>query len=307
MERTLHTKKAFRNGLLGSFGLAGLYVGILTFAQSFQHAVDQFLTMWPWISLLVVGFGIQIGLYSLMRLSIKAKTGGASAEVAATGGVSAAAMVACCAHHLIDILPILGVSAAAVFLSEFQIPFIVLGIVSNLVGICVMLRVMQKHGLHPHSRFFELLLSINLKRVSTAVVAISAGTVALTFLFVGARADADASSRSGLSLSSLLNDENYVSFEVTPVDFRFDQPLVLEVRMNTHQVDLSFDLLEVSRVTIDESTTLEPTAWEGSPSGGHHRDGKLMFPGVPGSAETLTLTVSNVAGVPERVFAWQLE
>ncbi len=52
------------------------------------------------------------------------------------------AMIACCAHHAADILPILGLSAvagAAGFLAEWRVPLMSLGIVMNLAGILYLL------------------------------------------------------------------------------------------------------------------------------------------------------------------------
>ena len=46
-------------------------------------------------------------------------------------------MVACCAHHITDIMPLLGLSAAATFLAEYRIPFMVVGLATNLIGIGV--------------------------------------------------------------------------------------------------------------------------------------------------------------------------
>jgi len=49
-------------------------------------------------------------------------------------------MVACCAHHLADVLPLLGLSAAASFLATYKIPFMLLGLTMNLIGIVLILR-----------------------------------------------------------------------------------------------------------------------------------------------------------------------
>ena len=49
-------------------------------------------------------------------------------------------MLACCAHHLTDVLPILGLSSAAIFLNLYKTPLLWLGIGMNLVGIVYMLR-----------------------------------------------------------------------------------------------------------------------------------------------------------------------
>jgi hypothetical protein len=46
-------------------------------------------------------------------------------------------MVACCAHHVSDVLPLLSLSAAATFLAEYRLPFMAAGLVINLIGIGV--------------------------------------------------------------------------------------------------------------------------------------------------------------------------
>ncbi|MFZ3080423.1 MAG: hypothetical protein WA109_12145, partial [Bellilinea sp.] len=55
------------------------------------------------------------------------------------GATSTVAMVACCAHHAADVLPILGLTAAATFLAEYRTAFMVAGLASNLIGIIVIL------------------------------------------------------------------------------------------------------------------------------------------------------------------------
>src|SRR6266540_6327630 len=65
--------------------------------------------------------------------------------VAASTGTSAAAMLACCAHHLADVLPIVGVAGAAVFLNAYKTPLLWLSIVMNLAGVVYLLRKIQRH------------------------------------------------------------------------------------------------------------------------------------------------------------------
>lgn len=61
--------------------------------------------------------------------------------VAAAGGAGAGAstigMVACCAHHLADVAPFIGATGAAAFLTDYRIPFMVVGIGVNAVGVIV--------------------------------------------------------------------------------------------------------------------------------------------------------------------------
>ena len=58
--------------------------------------------------------------------------------------MSTVAMVACCAHHVTDVLPILGLTAAAAFLAEYRNPFMLIGLGTTLIGIAVMLVILLK-------------------------------------------------------------------------------------------------------------------------------------------------------------------
>ena len=85
---------------------------------------------------IMVGFGVQVGLYAYLKTVAHAAARGTGALAGAGGGTSTAAMVACCAHHVTDVLPLLGLSAAATFLAEYRIPFMVVGLATNLIGRC---------------------------------------------------------------------------------------------------------------------------------------------------------------------------
>ncbi len=124
-----------------------IYLGIITLAQDWTHALQQTAELWYWVLALAGGFGIQAGLFSFIRQSTRERRATTTGSVAASGGVSAGSMAACCAHHLSDILPLLGLSGAAIFLVRYQLFFIIVGVVSNLVGITIMLETIQRHGL----------------------------------------------------------------------------------------------------------------------------------------------------------------
>jgi hypothetical protein len=61
-------------------------------------------------------------------------------------------MVACCAHHLADVLPLIGFAGAALFLADYQTLFLLLGLLSNIVGIVYMLGTLHRHRLFPETR-----------------------------------------------------------------------------------------------------------------------------------------------------------
>ncbi len=148
------------------------YFAILSIANSPAHAVTQFFEMWHFVLALAAGFGVQVGLYSFIRAELKAKAmAGATAEVAASGGVSAGSMVACCAHHLAEVLPLIGLSGAALFLSEYQLFFILTGVFSNIIGITMMLKTIQKHRLYPQNGRMEKIFFIDIGKARNILVA----------------------------------------------------------------------------------------------------------------------------------------
>ncbi len=144
MKRYLIPLTAF---LLGSALMAGIYFGILTWAQGWDYAAGQFLRNRGYILPLFVTLGIQAALYSILRFRLFIPTttaGQTGALMGANGGTSVTAMVACCLHHVTDVLPILGLSAAATFLTRYQRPFMLVGLGLNVVGILVMLLILYR-------------------------------------------------------------------------------------------------------------------------------------------------------------------
>ena len=134
-------------GLGAAVSLIIIYLGIITLAQSWSHALKQTAELWYWVLALAGGFGIQAGLFSFIRQSIRERQ--TTGSVAVSGGVSTGSMAACCAHHLSDILPLLGLSGVAIFLVRYQLFFIIIGVLSNMVGITIMLEAIQRHSLSP--------------------------------------------------------------------------------------------------------------------------------------------------------------
>ncbi|HSO10831.1 MAG TPA: hypothetical protein VLT51_00550 [Anaerolineales bacterium] len=139
--------------LLGSTFIASFYIVILSWAQGWDYASSQFMRDRWYIIPIILGFGVQAALYSILRFRLfipVTSTGHAGSMtpvkgvMGASGGTSATAMVACCIHHVTDVLPILGLSAAASFLTRYQRPFMLVGLAMNLIGIGVMLFVLYR-------------------------------------------------------------------------------------------------------------------------------------------------------------------
>lgn len=97
--------RAFVWGCAAAAFLVLAYVSVLAAANSLEHAFEDFVLLWYWMVPLIVGFGIQVGLFTYLRgAPVRHGTLG-SGGVATSGSVSTVAMVACCAHHLTDVLP----------------------------------------------------------------------------------------------------------------------------------------------------------------------------------------------------------
>jgi len=147
---------------LGATLLAGVYFGILIWAQGWDSALSIFLPNRWYVIPIWVSFGIQAALYSILRFRLfvpTTSTAHTGAVMGTSGGTSVTAMVACCLHHVTDVLPILGLSAAATFLTRYQRPFMLAGLGMNIVGIIVMLVVLyrERKKLEPVQKFQPVL------------------------------------------------------------------------------------------------------------------------------------------------------
>lgn len=128
-------------GLAGMIFMLAIYWIILFIAtQDPIHPFSQLEQYRYWMTALILGFGIQMSLFWYIR-SGNHLIG--TSTVATGAGTSTVAMAACCAHHLADFLPILSLSGAAVFLTEYQAYFFLLGILSNILGIMFMVYIIR--------------------------------------------------------------------------------------------------------------------------------------------------------------------
>lgn len=137
-------------GIAGTLFLASIYFGLVSWAESPAHAV---LFFWQdrWIVIpIILGFGIQAALYSILRWKLflplnfqkpgnSIKSLGSDVSVGTSGTTSTIAMAACCAHHVTDVLPILGLTAAATFLAKYRLPLMIVGLGTTVFGIIYMM------------------------------------------------------------------------------------------------------------------------------------------------------------------------
>lgn len=127
-------KKAVIYGIIGSLILFGFYFSLLTMLSGLAFAKGQFKDYWYYIIPLSVGFGAQIGLFTYLKNAIHAK-GQSTKVIAVTGTTSTLSMISCCAHYLVNLIPVLGVTGFIAFIAQYQIQLFWLGLISNLFGI----------------------------------------------------------------------------------------------------------------------------------------------------------------------------
>jgi cation transport ATPase len=170
-------------GFIGIITISGLYILILSVLNNLDYAWSQFLFLANWMVPLVIGFGIQVGMFSYMRRFARlAKSGKLSgAPVVASAGISTGSMIACCLHHVVDFLPFLGLSAVAIFASQFQSFLLAVGIVSNLIGITFIFYTIQKHHLFLSEGNLAKMKGLNMKAALYLTIII--GLAWLTYLF----------------------------------------------------------------------------------------------------------------------------
>ena len=101
-------------------------------------AQDQFKSYWYFIVSLTVGFGIQITLYQYIK-NLVHNGQGMGKVVGVSGTTSTAAMISCCAHYLVNLVPILGVTGLATFAAQYQVKLFWVGIFFNIAGVAYMI------------------------------------------------------------------------------------------------------------------------------------------------------------------------
>lgn len=121
-------------GAMAFTAMMALYFGILTLVSGWSFALGQFSQYWYYTSLLAAGFAVQVGLFVRLR-ELVAGGSGTGTVMATSGTTSAAAMVSCCTHYLVNLVPILGAASLVNFVSQYQVQFFWIGLAFNAAGI----------------------------------------------------------------------------------------------------------------------------------------------------------------------------
>ncbi|MDP1721929.1 MAG: hypothetical protein Q8L37_01850 [Candidatus Gottesmanbacteria bacterium] len=276
-------------GALASVGLLSLYAVTMTLLSGWGAAVEQFSALWYLMVPLAAGFGIQVGLYTKLKATIRERSKGA---IAAGGTSAGASMLACCVHHATDVLPLLGLSGLSLFLTQFQKPILIISLGINVLGIYVIF----KHIKHE-----------TVSKTTLILMTIASVTLLAVWGIASQRTLNEKTSLSPATLAWETKEHvgGNVTVAVTPITLRPLFPASFDVAFETHSVELDFVIESVVRLTDEKGTRYTPH-WQGSPPGGHHRKGTLVFtPDIP-KLTILTLEFIKIAGIPSRTFKWEV-
>jgi YHS domain-containing protein len=120
--------------LLGGVALLVLYFALVSLVSGVEFMLDQFAQFWPFVIALATGFGVQVGMYTFLRNAVHAAHGSGKV-VAVSGTTSGAAMVSCCAHYLVNLLPALGATGLITLVGQYQVELFWFGLAANAAGI----------------------------------------------------------------------------------------------------------------------------------------------------------------------------
>lgn len=101
------------------------------------------------------------------------------------------------------------------------------------------------------------------------------------------------------------DERGAVAINVTPIALSSSVPeWKFDVALNTHSVELDWDMTRVASLVDDAGKVYAPQKWEGA-LGGHHREGVLIFKPIIPMPKSVELKIAG--GVePVKSFAWSL-
>ncbi|EKE05290.1 MAG: hypothetical protein ACD_19C00367G0005 [uncultured bacterium] len=133
----------FGRTVLATLSMLIVYLVFVSLVSGWNFTKDQFAKFWYFVVALAIGFGIQVGLYSYLRSMDK----NVSTKVVATSGTSSTvAMVSCCAHYLVNVLPVLGTIGVVTLISQYQVQLFWVGLLFNFAGLVYMVSQVKRYS-----------------------------------------------------------------------------------------------------------------------------------------------------------------
>ena len=129
--------KIYLNGILASTVLLSIYFITVSLVSGWDQLIYQFSSFWYFIVTLALLFGIQVSLYTYLKNLMKNKSSPHILTV--SGSTSTAAMISCCAHYLVNFVPLLGTVGIITLISQYQIQLFWVGLMFSFGGLLYML------------------------------------------------------------------------------------------------------------------------------------------------------------------------
>ncbi|MGS0972740.1 MAG: hypothetical protein ACVCEJ_05855 [Candidatus Izemoplasmataceae bacterium] len=161
MIRRFRNNKHYIYGIAASIVMLAFYIGIMLIFNPLYYVIEDFISKFIWFSILITLFGVQIGLITYIR-NINNKRRMSKSQTALSGGISTTSMLACCIHHVTDFIPLIGVSAFTAFLVEFQLYFLIIGILFGVLSVLNIMIHIQKHSVYEIPSIFESITKFDL-------------------------------------------------------------------------------------------------------------------------------------------------
>ncbi len=121
-------------------------ISIASLAEgSFEQGYQVFLSNGIFIYLIPLAVSVQMGLFRYHRNITTGNIAGSEKMGIAGSATSSLTMVACCLHHVSDILPSIGlILAASSFLIQYKNAIIIIGLLANVAGSIYIARAITK-------------------------------------------------------------------------------------------------------------------------------------------------------------------
>lgn len=126
--------KPFLVGVLASLVLLAVYLLSLLLISGWEFTRESFAEFGHYVIALALGFGLQVGLYTYLK-QVTRHTRDAGQVVAVSGATSGGAMIACCTHYLVNVVPVIGATGFIALVAQYQIELFWVGLVFNFAGL----------------------------------------------------------------------------------------------------------------------------------------------------------------------------
>jgi hypothetical protein len=172
-----------------------------------------------------------------------------------------------------------------------------IGVLSNILGVVIMLIQLQKYDPFLFGRKnSRILSSYDLEK--TRKIMIVASVVIILILSASAFGVTPFTSNEA-KLIDVSDTRDGITFSFQQIES--DDALAFETGFNTHEGEFSFEMVDVVTL-VSGNQVIAPIKWDGDPPGGHHIKGVLTFPIISLSEES-SLIVTGV----NRISDWVID